>query len=314
MGFVDKAELFCHREKFLFLRNPERNYPIIVCNSTGGHMAEKRCTIHLIVNGQRWLEEGEALVSQSGLPRGWSLGGLLDHVKIVVGAKLGFTFDAIDFAELRWCRAKSNAGDAEAVTAGFTIFTTPHVNNADVGAGLSLEAVDALCAAGGGGVTAAAKAVVTVGSQMTWMPLRQKLEARATELFELLLPATGKVLVSTERVVDLRNLAQQHHADDAAKALFKPVPVAAGASTSVDASASTAEGVSYAANAARGTVKSLANGYGMAKRKDGLPDVQFMATQVTAPGFEFLEVGDELRFDVAQVASGKWFAMRVVRM
>ena len=70
----------------------------------------------------------------------------------------------------------------------------------------------------------------------------------------------------------------------------------------------------FAANAARGTVKSLANGYGMAKRKDGLADVQFMANQVTAPGFDFLEVGDELRFDVVQVASGKWFAQRVVRM
>jgi cold shock CspA family protein len=270
-------------------------------------MAEKRCTMHLIVNGQRWLEEGEALVSQAGLPRGWTLGGLLDHVRIAVGAQLGFTFDRVDFAELRWCRAKPNAGDAEAVGAGFTVVTTPHVNVGDVGAGLSLEAVDALAGA-------SVQVVVTVGGQMTWMPLRQKLEARATELFELLLPPEGKVIVSTARVIDLRNLARQHHEDDGAKALFKPLPVVVGAVGVADEPSDAPLPGSFAASAARGAVKSLANGYGMAKRKDGLPDVQFMANHVTAPGFEFLEVGDELRFDVVQVASGKWFAQRVVRL
>ena len=270
-------------------------------------MAEKRCTISLIVNGQRWLEEGEALAAQNAVPRAWTLGGLQDHVRISVGAKLGFTFDNVDFADQRWCRAKANAGDAEAVAAGFVIATTPHVSASDVGAGLSLEAVDSL-------IGTQADVVVTVGSQMNWQPLRQKLEAQSTELFELLLPPTGKVIVSTERVIDLRNLARQHHGDEGAKALFKPLPVVAWPNAAGEDSAAATEIGSFAANAARGTVKTLANGYGMAKRKDGMPDVQFMANQVTAPGFEFLEVGDELRFDVAQVASGKWFAQRVVRM
>ena len=270
-------------------------------------MADKRCSIGLVVNGQRWLEEGEALSSQPGVPRPWSLCGLQDHVRITVGAKLGYTFENTDFVEQRWCRAKSNAGDAEAVQAGFAIITTPHVNASDQGAGLSLEAVESAA-------TTDAQVIVTVGSQMNWLPLRQKLEARSLDLFELLLPASGKVVVSTERVIDIRQLARQHHADDKAKALFKAPPFVASGNPVADGLASAAADESFAANAARGTVKSLANGYGMAKRKDGMGDVQFMANQVTAPGFDFLEVGDELRFDVVQVASGKWFAQRVVRM
>lgn len=270
-------------------------------------MADKRCSISLVVNGQRWLEEGDTLSEVAGVPRPWSLCGLQDFVRIMVGAKLGYTLENTDFVEQRWCRAKSNASDAEAVAAGFTIVTTPHVTSSDPGAGLSLEAVEVVA-------TTDTQVVVTVGNQLNWMPLRNKLEARATELFELLLPAAGKVVVSTERVIDIRELARQHFADDKAKALFRAPPAATSAQGSNAASDTVAPDVSFAANAALGTVKSLANGYGIITRKDGLGDVQFMATQVRAPGFDFIELGDELRFDVVQVSPGKWLAQRVLRI
>ena len=267
-------------------------------------MADKRCSISLVVNGQRWLEEGATLAEQAGTPRPWSLCGLQDFVRITVGAKLGYTFENTDFVEQRWCRAKANAGDAEAINAGFTVVTTPHVTSSDPGAGLSLEAVDVA-------VANDTHVVVTVGNQMNWLPLRQKLEARSMELFELLLPAAGKVVVSTDRVIDIRELARQHFGDDQAKALFRAPPVLAGdADTTADAATADA---SFAANAVRGTVKSLAKGYGIITRKDGLGDVQFLAAHVQAPGFEFVEVGDDMRFDVVQASSGKWVAQRVVR-
>jgi cold shock CspA family protein len=60
-------------------------------------------------------------------------------------------------------------------------------------------------------------------------------------------------------------------------------------------------------------VKSLANGYGIITRKDGRGDVQFMSGHVMAPGFDFVEVGDTMRFDVVRMPSGKWLAQRVVR-
>ena len=271
-------------------------------------MAYSRCTMVLVVNGQRWLDEGELLASQPGVPRAWSLCGLQDFVRIMVGAKLGFTLDNTDWVEQRWCRAKPNSGDAEAVVAGFAIASTPHVTASDPGAGLSLEAVEIAA-------TVDTRVIVTVGCQMNWLPLRQKLETQSIELFELLLPAAGKVVVATDRVIDIREYARQHFADEQARALFRAPPVheAAAASGDVAAGTSAAADGSLAGNAVRGTVKSLANGYGMIERKDGLADVQFMAMQVTAPGFEFLELGDELRFDVVQVGSGKWLAQRVVR-
>lgn len=269
-------------------------------------MADKRCTISLIINGQRWLDDGEALAVLPGVQRPWSLCGLQDFVRIMVGAKLGYTLENTDFVEQRWCRAKSNTGDSEAVQAGLSVVTTPHVTASDTGAGLSLEAAEVA-------VTSDTRVMVTVGNSMHWMPLRQKLEACSVDLFELLLPVAGKVVVSTDRIIDIRQLARQHFADDSAKALFRAPPVVAG-SASADIAPEATPDAGFAANAARGSVKSLANGYGMAKRKDGLGDVQFMANQVTAPGFDFLEVGDELRFDVVQVVSGKWFAQRVVRM
>ena len=270
-------------------------------------MADKRCSISLVVNGQRWLEEGEALAEQPGVPRAWSLCGLRDFVRILVGGKLGYTFENTDLIEQRWCRAKANVGDAEAVSAGFAVVATPHVTSADAGAGLSLEAIDVA-------VTAQSQVIVSVGQQMQWLPLRQKLETRSVELFELLLPAAGKVLVSTDRVIDVRELARQHFADDQAKALFRAPPMPVADAASPDASAGAAADVGLAANAVRGTVKSLAKGYGVLTRKDGLGEVQFLAAHVQAPGFEFVEIGDDMRFDVVQVGSGKWAAQRVVRV
>jgi cold shock CspA family protein len=269
-------------------------------------MADKRCSISLVVDGNRWLDEGDVLVAQKAVPRRWSLCGLQDHVQMTVGAKLGFSLENTELVEQRWCRARANAGDAEAIAAGFSVVTAPHVGVDDVGAGLSLEAAEVAA-------ITQSQAMVTVGTQMSWMPLRLKLQARGMELFELLLPASGKVMVATERMVDLRELARRHHGDGEAQALFRAAPVAAAGSDGATGSPPTQDG-SFAANAIRGTVKSLANGYGIVTRKDGLGDVQFMATQVRAPGFAFIELGDELRFDVVQVASGKWLAQHVVRV
>ena len=269
-------------------------------------MADKRCTISLVVNGQRWLEEGESLATLAGVPRPWSLCGLQDLVRITVGSKLGFTLENTDFVAQRWCRAKANAGDGEAVQAGISVLTTPHITASDPGAGLSLDAAELAA-------ITESSVIVTVGNQIQWLPLRQKLEAGSIHLFELLLPAAGKVVVSTERVIDVRQLARQHFGDDLAKALFRAPPIEPGGAPADTAQDATPD-AGFAANAARGTVKSLANGYGMARRNDGMGDVQFMANQVTAPGFDFLEVGDEVRFDVVQAPSGKWFAQRVVRM
>ena len=39
----------------------------------------------------------------------------------------------------------------------------------------------------------------------------------------------------------------------------------------------------------------------------------YLAGHVVAPGFDFVEIGDTLRFDVVRVSSGKWLAQRVVR-
>ena len=270
-------------------------------------MADKRCSISLVVNGERWLETGDALAELAGVPRSWSLCGLQDFVRVMVGAKLGYTLESTDFVEQRWCRAKANASDAEAINAGFSVVTTPHVTSNDPGAGLSLEAVAIA-------VTTDTRVIVTVGNQMHWMPLRNKLEAASTELFELLLPPSGKVVVATERVIDIRELARQHFGDDKARALFRAPPMPAAASAGADPATTADIGESLAANAARGTVKSLANGYGILTRKDGLGEVQFLAAHVQAPGFEFVEIGDDMRFDVVQVASGKWLAQRVVRV
>jgi cold shock CspA family protein len=271
-------------------------------------MADTRCAMSLVVNGQRWMESGDALVAQKALPRAWSLVGLQDYVRLVVGTKLGFTLENIDFAEQRWCRAKAGNADAEAVAAGFTVVNAPHIGIDDSGAGLSLEAVESLS-------MNPADVVVMVGHTMNWQPLRKKLESQSVALFELLLPPDGKIVVSTDGILDLREVARRDHANSPASALLKVPPKVnkPASSNGIGNDASTEPEKSLAANAIRGVVKSLAKGYGVVTRKDGRGDVQFLAGHVQAPGFEFIEVGDELRFDVVQVASGKWIAQRVVR-
>ena len=271
-------------------------------------MADKRCSISLIVNAERWQQEASALAELEGIAKPWSLGGLQDYVRLIVGSQLGFTFEQTDLVDQRWCRAKANPGDGEAVSAGFSVTTTPHITTDDMGAGLALDAVESAALNG-------PDVVVTVGSQMQWQPLRLKLESRSLQLFELLLTAAGKVVVSGERVIDLRDRARRESQRSPASALFKPIPMVPGsrAPDVVDSAAPTSADDSFAANAISGTVKSLANGYGIITRKDGRGDVQFLSGHVMAPGFEFVEVGDTMRFDVVLMPSGKWLAQRVVR-
>ncbi len=266
---------------------------------------EKRCSISVVVNGGRWLQAGEALASNGSLPRRWTLDGLKDYVSLRIGSQLGRTLEQIEYTDLRWCRDRANSLDHEAVTAGFAVISAPYIGSEDVGAGLSLEAVEA--------ANSGCEALVVVGGQITWQPLRQKLEAKGVALFELLLPASGKVLVSTDRAIDLRETALRNHASAPTAALFKAPPTAPSADASDPAARSEARDASFAANAILGTVKSKANGYGVITRKDGLGDLQFLPGHVAPPGFEFVEVGDTVRFDVVLTPAGKWLAQRVVR-
>ena len=270
-------------------------------------MADTRCSISLIVNAQRWHEEAVALTELEGIDKPWSLGGLQDYVRLIVGSQLGFTFDQTDFVDQRWCRAKANPADGEAVTAGFAVTTTPHITTDDMGAGLALDAAESAA-------LYSPNVVVMVGSQMQWQPLRMKLEFSGLQLFEFLLSPAGKVVVSTDRVIDLRFRARKEFQSSPVSALFKPMPVAPEVAAAEAAKGGGADDESFAANAIVGTVKSLANGYGIITRKDGRGDVQFLSGHVKAPGFEFIELGDTLRFDVVRMPNGKWLAQRVVRM
>ena len=274
---------------------------------SGGNMSDTRCSISLIVNGQRWQQEAVALAELEPIQRPWSLVGLQDYVRIIVGSQLGHTMVQIDFADQRWCRAKGNPADGEAVAAGFAVASTPHITTDDVGAGLALDAAESVALHG-------ADVVVTVGSQIQWQPLRLKLEAASVQLFELLLPPNGKVVVSSDRVIDLRDRARGQYQSSPVSALFKPMPPTPGSSAADGAAPSAPDpGEPTSANAIIGTVKSLANGYGILTRKDGRGDVQFLAGHVAPPGFEFVELGDIMRFDVVRLPSGKWQAQRVVR-
>jgi cold shock CspA family protein len=266
---------------------------------------EKSSAISIVVNGGRWLQEGDALVSSGGTPRRWTLDGLKDFVGLRVGAQLGRTLDQIEFVDLRWCRDRANGVDNEAVNAGFTVVNAPHVGADDAGAGLSLEAVEA--------ALSGCQAVVVVGALMTWLPLRQKLEASGIALFELLLPASGKVIVSTDHVVDLRENALRQHGSAPTSALFKALPAAVSTAATGEPTAPAPRDASFAANAILGIVKSKSNGYGIVTRKDGLGDLQFLPGHVAPPGFEYVEVGDVVRFDVVKSPAGKWLAQRVVR-
>ena len=51
-------------------------------------MSDKRCSISLIVNGSRWHAESVELAELEGLRRPWSLGGLQDYVRLIVGSQL----------------------------------------------------------------------------------------------------------------------------------------------------------------------------------------------------------------------------------
>ena len=266
---------------------------------------EKSCAISIVVNGGRWLQEGDAMVSIGAVPHRWTLEGLKDFVSLRIGAHLGRTMEQIEFVDLRWCRDRANGLDNEAVNAGFTVANAPHIGTDDVGAGLSLEAVEASASG--------CQAVVVVGGQITWLPLRQKLEASGVSLFELLLPATGKVLVSTDRVIDLRESAMRQHGSTPTLALFKALPTPVSSAATDEPTASAPRDASFAANAILGTVKSKSNGYGIVSRKDGLGDLQFLPGHVAPPGFEYVEVGDVVRFDVVKSPAGKWLAQRVVR-
>ena len=270
-------------------------------------MAATRCSISLIVNAERWQQEAVALTELEGIAKPWSLGGLQDYVRLIVGSQLGFTFEQTDLVDQRWCRAKANRGDGEAVIAGFSVISTPHITADDMGAGLALDAAESTALNG-------SDVVVTVGSQMQWQSLRLKLEFAGLQLFELLLSPAGKVVVSGDRVIDLRFRARKEFQSSPVSALFKPMPVAPESAVAEVAKTGGADDESFAANAIVGNVKSLANGYGIITRKDGRGDVQFLSGHVKAPGFEFIELGDTLRFDVVRMPNGKWLAQGVVRM
>ena len=270
-------------------------------------MSDTRCSISLVVNGSRWEQDAAALAELEPLKRAWSLVGLQDYVRLIVGAQLGFTLERTDLVDMRWCRAKAAGSDGEAVAAGLKVISAPHISVDDVGAGLALEAAESAA-------LFAPNVVVTVGSQIQWQPLRLKLESNALQLFELLLSASGKVVVSGPRIIDLRDMARRKFKQSPEAALFKPIPMDPSnfsADTTVDSDA--VNDASFAANTISGTVKSLANGYGIITRKDGRGDVQFLAGHVVAPGFQFVELGDIVRFDVVCQPSGKWLAQRVVR-
>ena len=271
-------------------------------------MADTRCSISLIVNAERWQQEAVALAEVEGINKPWSIAGLQDYVQLIVGSELGFTFERTDLVDQRWCRAKANPGDGEAVSAGFNVITTPHISADDVGAGLALEAAESAA-------LFVPQVVVTIGAQMQWLPLRLKLESQSLQLFEFLLTAAGKVVVSGHRIIDLRDRARREFQSSPVSSLFKPTRRDRGgrAPDIVDSAGEAATDTSLAANAIYGTVKSLANGYGIITRKDGRGDVQFMSGHVVAPGFDFVEVGDVMRFDVVCTPSGKWLAQRVVR-
>jgi cold shock CspA family protein len=264
-------------------------------------MGESVSRIAVVVNGQTWDDLGRSPeVERSG--RALSLRGLATTIGLEVGARLGRTIDQLTLAPLVFCRARATGADADAVASGFEVLNTPQVDGDDAGAGLSLEAmrVHAL---------AIPDAIVLVGAAMPWLPLRKRLESAACELFEFVIPPPGKVLVDQSRLIDLRTALR----DRATDARFAPMLIQASPPPGVPAAASGPVSEPKAANAILGKVKMLAAGYGIVTRNDGGGDVEFMATQVAPPGFEFIEVGDTLRFDVVAVSNGKWQAVRVVR-
>ncbi|MFN3628639.1 MAG: cold-shock protein [Casimicrobiaceae bacterium] len=261
--------------------------------------------VAVVVNGQTWDDLGRS-ADLGRLGRALSLRGLTVTIGLEVGAQLGRTMEQLALGPLVFCRARATGSDADAVASGFEVLNTPQVDGEDTGAGLSLEAMR---------VHALAKpdAIVLVGATMPWLPLRKRLESAGCELFEFVIPSPGKVLVDQTRLIDLRAALR----DRAEEMRFAPMLIKAtppsGALAGAPAAAPSPSPEPKAANAILGRVKMLAAGYGIVTRNDGGGDVEFMATQVAPPGFEFIEIGDTLRFDVVAVANGKWQAVRVVR-
>lgn len=260
--------------------------------------------IVLVVNGHRWQQTGEALLERKAIIRPWSLDGLQDFVSLSIGAALGSTYEQTVIAERRWCRATPLALDGEAARAGLAALICPHVDPNDAGAGLALEAAEA---AG----QAPEAAVVMVGAAMSWLPLRKKLESRAQPYFEYLLPEAGKTIVGTERTLNLIDIATRVVSNANAAALFKPMNSGAPAAAPAD---TFTQDENLAAVAIRGKVCFRGQGYGIVRRNDGRGEITFLPGHVQPPGFEFVELGDELRFDVVRTPGGKWMAQRVVRM
>ncbi len=255
----------------------------------------------ILVNGARWAWLSQSLVRPGQPPKVLSLEGLQTAARLAMGRELGQTLERMEVAAAWFCRAASSPADADAVASGFQVLISPQVGQDDSGAGLSLEAIRAY-------VEAKPHAVLMVGANMNWQPLRERLESLDCELFEWLIPPEGKVVVNQARVLDLRQtlLAAPLAAEFAPILRDPPIQRA-------QPQAPSNKPEPGPANAILGQVKSLAAGYGIVTRADGGGDVEFMATQVAPPGFEFLEVGDTLRFDVVRTPGGKWQAVRVVR-
>jgi cold shock CspA family protein len=268
---------------------------------------DTRCSISVVVNAARWQSDGDMLAECSVLPQRWSLTGLKDYVRLVVGSALGRTFEQIDLVDLRFCRSLPCDVDAEAAASEFSILTTSHVTIEDSGAGLSLEAIDSVNAT-------SPNVVVMVGGMTQWTPLRQKLDSLGIELFELLLLPAGKTQVSSARVLDLREKVRRGADVSPESALSAPAILPKKAASSQKVLDPAEQSSDKAANAVLGVVKLMAKGYGVVTRKDGLGDIEFLAAHVAPPGFQFIEVGDTVRFDVIQLPGGKWQAKRVSRM
>jgi len=259
--------------------------------------------IAVIVSGLRWDELSRSLQAEGIAPGGLSLAGLATTVALEIGARLGRTLDQLEVEPRVFCRAQPVAADADAVASGFAVVSAPQVDENDVGAGISLEAIRVHA-------QREPEALVVVGGAMTWQPLARRLESLGCELFEFVIPPPGKVVVTHERILDLRSTLREKATDQR----FAPMIAARPAGRSGAAPAPSAPAAAAGpATAVFGRVKSLAAGYGVVTRGDGGGDVEFMAPQVAPPGFEFLEVGDTLRFDVVRLPSGKWQAVRVVR-
>ncbi|MCS6996981.1 MAG: cold shock domain-containing protein [Casimicrobiaceae bacterium] len=260
--------------------------------------------VGLVVDGVRWEALNETITQRSDGARRLSLEGLVAAVCLDVGAELGRTMEQLEVAPRLFCRHAPVPSDGEAVDSGFEVISAPQVDESDTGAGLSLEAMR--CHA-----LAQPEAIVMVGAAMPWVPLARRLESLRCALFEYLIPPPGKVVISGARRTDLRaTLAQQPVAAKFAPLMTARLVSAAGPSR---ASGGAPVAEPKPADVVYGTVKMLAQGYGIVTRSDGGGDIEFMANQVAPPGFEFLELGDRVRFGVERTPSGKWRAVRVVR-